>query len=208
MGVGMSEKPLCLDLFCGKGGWAKGFLDAGYRVIGFDLEDFSKHYPGEFHRQDLFGWSWSGEQPRVVVGSPPCQPFSTMACCKASTREERARKGMDLVFTTYRIVLEAKPTYWAIENVRGALKWFRPLLGEPAYTDGTWFLWGNFPPWLMKSANRHYKGKYTGPITNVIRSGPEAGKKKTHYRNGWGTASTVAKIPYDISRGLAEACLL
>jgi hypothetical protein len=28
-------KPLCIDLYCGLGGWAEGFLSEGYDVIGF-----------------------------------------------------------------------------------------------------------------------------------------------------------------------------
>ena len=31
-------KPLCIDLFCGLGGWTEGFLAEGYRVVGFDNE--------------------------------------------------------------------------------------------------------------------------------------------------------------------------
>jgi C-5 cytosine-specific DNA methylase len=31
-------KPLCIDLFCGLGGWAEGFLAEGYDVVGFDVE--------------------------------------------------------------------------------------------------------------------------------------------------------------------------
>ena len=31
-------KPLCIDLFCGLGGWTEGFLAEGYQVIGFDIE--------------------------------------------------------------------------------------------------------------------------------------------------------------------------
>jgi len=33
-----SVKPLCIDLFCGLGGWAEGALAEGYNVIGFDIE--------------------------------------------------------------------------------------------------------------------------------------------------------------------------
>ena len=28
--------PLCIDLFCGLGGWTEGFLAEGWDVIGFD----------------------------------------------------------------------------------------------------------------------------------------------------------------------------
>jgi site-specific DNA-cytosine methylase len=31
-------KPLCIDLFCGLGGWGEGFLAEGWDVIGFDIE--------------------------------------------------------------------------------------------------------------------------------------------------------------------------
>ena len=30
------SRPLCIDLFCGLGGWTEGFLAEGWRVVGFD----------------------------------------------------------------------------------------------------------------------------------------------------------------------------
>jgi ubiquinone/menaquinone biosynthesis C-methylase UbiE len=46
----------CLDLCCGKGGWAKGFISEGWEIVGVDLADFSAHYPGRFIRADLLTW--------------------------------------------------------------------------------------------------------------------------------------------------------
>lgn len=44
-------KPLCIDLFCGLGGWTEGFLAEGYRVVGFDIE--VRPYPGQLVIQDV-----------------------------------------------------------------------------------------------------------------------------------------------------------
>jgi hypothetical protein len=42
-------KPVCIDLYCGLGGWSEGFLAEGYECIGYDIEahDYgSGGYPG------------------------------------------------------------------------------------------------------------------------------------------------------------------
>jgi len=60
-------KPLCIDLFCGLGGWAEGFLLEGWRVIGFDIERHRYHVPehvpedgdGHKHMKPLEGRGWT-----------------------------------------------------------------------------------------------------------------------------------------------------
>ncbi len=71
-------KPLAIDLFCGLGGWAEGFLAEGYDVIGFDIE--RRPYPGSLVLQDVL--TIHGSQFRnaaVIVASPPCQAYSYRA---------------------------------------------------------------------------------------------------------------------------------
>ena len=41
-----------LDLYCGLGGWAVGFLEKGHNVTGYDIMDFSEKYPGKFVKAD------------------------------------------------------------------------------------------------------------------------------------------------------------
>ena len=50
----MPDQPLAVDLYCGLGGWALGFLAEGYRVVGFDTErhDYGDGcYPGELTKE-------------------------------------------------------------------------------------------------------------------------------------------------------------
>ena len=49
-------KPLAIDLYCGLGGWAEGFLAEGFDVVGFDIErhDYGTGgYPGQLVIQDV-----------------------------------------------------------------------------------------------------------------------------------------------------------
>lgn len=69
---------LCIDLFCGLGGWTEGFLAEDWRVIGFDIE--ARPYPAQLVRQDVL--TIHGNQFRnadCIVASPPCQNYSYMA---------------------------------------------------------------------------------------------------------------------------------
>ena len=78
--AGTGRKPLCIDLYCGLGGWSEAFLEEGYDCIGFDIErhDYrSGGYPGQLVLQDVL--TLHGGQFRdaaVIVASPPCTEFS------------------------------------------------------------------------------------------------------------------------------------
>ena len=67
-----ARKPLCIDLFCGLGGWAEGLLAEGYDVIGFDVERHcygSEVYPGVLILQsvlELSGGMFKGALPTSV----------------------------------------------------------------------------------------------------------------------------------------------
>ncbi len=77
------SQPLAIDLFCGLGGWAEGFLAEGYDVVGFDIErhDYGTGgYPAQLVLQDVT--TLHGSQFReasVIVASPPCQAYSYRA---------------------------------------------------------------------------------------------------------------------------------
>lgn len=194
------SRPLCLDLFCGRGGWATGFLDAGYRVVGFDISDFSKWYPGEFVRGDLCETRFEGNRsgrssPLVVVASPPCTEFSPLTALREARggAKRDPQKGMALVGQAIRLISEAAPRYWAIENVKGSIPYISNILGRPKMVRDSWVLWGKFPGFLMDRADR-------------IQKCQRAERNKGPRYQGSNSVQR-SLIPYPIARGLAEACL-
>jgi len=124
----MRRLPVGLELFCGCGGLSTGFLDAGVRVVaGFDIDrraveayDYNHVYRGsrgfvvDLSRatgEELLGLAGvSGID--VLIGGPPCQPFSIVGK-RRGREDERA----DLVFDFLRFTKELAPQAVFFENV-------------------------------------------------------------------------------------------
>ena len=151
-------KPLCIDLFCGLGGWTEGFLAEGYQVIGFDIEQhvYGEHrYPGELVLQDVL--TLDGRQFRnaaVIVASPPCQAYSyrAMPWKRAKALPPPSNELFDSCF---RIAREAGVPL-IVENVKGAQPW----VGQAKWHYGSFYLWGDVPA-LMPPISRPRKSLHT-----------------------------------------------
>lgn len=150
-------KPLCIDLFCGLGGWAEGFLAEDYEVVGFDIErhDYgSGGYPGRLVLRDVL--TLHGSQFRdaaVIVASPPCQAYSyrAMPWRRAKTLPPPSNDLFDACFRIQKEATEAAGHYipLVVENVRGAQKW----VGRARWHFGSFYLWGDVPA-LMPTAGQ------------------------------------------------------
>jgi DNA (cytosine-5)-methyltransferase 1 len=108
---GMIRRRL-LDLCCKAGGAARGYADAGFEVVGVDIEP-QPHYPYEFHQADALTFPLDGFD--AVHASPPCQLFSAMSVCRPGLADEYP----DLIGPV-RDRLQANGVPWVIENVEGA----------------------------------------------------------------------------------------
>lgn len=143
------SRPLLLDLFCCQGGAAKGYHDAGFDVVGVDVEP-QPRYPYEFVQMDaleaLRGPQGTGggdvgldefsayleefaavdlSRFAAVHASPPCQAFT-------KARKLQGNEHPDLLDAT-RELLEATGLPYVIENVKGA-----PLV-DPVVLEGQMF---------------------------------------------------------------------
>jgi DNA-cytosine methyltransferase len=113
------------DLFCGAGGFAEGFRQAGFRIAwGVDLwppaiETFKQNFPeAQVIKADVTELDPSNlPSVDVLIGSPPCVHFSAANRGGNGDRTE----GMRLVRGFLAIVSSLKPHYWLMENVPGLL---------------------------------------------------------------------------------------
>lgn len=110
-----TPKPVLLDLFCGAGGAARGYQNAGFKVIGVDLVDQPDYCGDEFiqgdalqRAQEIF-WEY-----RIVAShaSPPCQAFT-------NAQKIRGNAHPDLIQPT-RALLAKLGVPSVMENVQGS----------------------------------------------------------------------------------------
>ncbi len=208
-------KPLVIDLYCGLGGWAEGFIAEGYDVVGFDIErhDYGTGgYPGQLVLQDAL--TLHGSQFRhsaVIVASPPCQKYSYMAMpwSRAKDLAEEYRHDAErrvelnaLFRACFRIQREASEAAGhhiplVVENVKGAQPW----VGPAVWKYKSFHLWGNVPP-LMPIPDKGFKG-FKGFKKNWRDcEASRAWSSKSKERKEW--SAQIAKIPFPLANWVAK----
>lgn len=170
----MADSLQMLDLFSGLGGASSAMKKRGWKVTTLDLDaGFNPDIVA-----DIRDFSWEDGPLDLIWASPPCEEFSRefMPWCRTGKDPS-----MDLVTAAYRVIREADPRFWVIENTKGAVKYFMPLLGRPTYIANPIYLWGCFPPLQKLSLNM----------------------RKEHLSST--RSAERAMIPYELSLALAKS---
>ena len=123
------SSPQVLDLFCGAGGFSRGFEKQGFDIIaGVDtnedaLNTYELNHDSRGIQQDLtelsppsfaFEYGIYPSDVDVVIGGPPCQGFS-LANIDRSVDDDRN----NLVFVFAEYVEYYQPDVFVMENVKG-----------------------------------------------------------------------------------------
>ena len=171
-----------LDLCCGKKGASKEFVKAGWDVLTVDIDPkFNPDIVADINNLHL-------EAPGrfdLIWASPKCTDYSKISLpaswkCNGG---KHTPPDMRLFLNCYRVIRYLQPRYWVIENVRGAVPYFRLVLGEPVKRVGSRILWGEFP--IFDTSPKY--GKWKLPPT------PDR-------------AEIRSEIPAGISKALCRAC--
>lgn len=113
-----------IDLFSGPGGLSLGFRRAGFRVLANveinrdAMDTYATHDSESIHlNEDVRGISFSQFRGKVdvVIGGPPCQPFSVGGLQKGKSDKR------DMVPEFVRALEEIQPEAFLMENVPGLL---------------------------------------------------------------------------------------
>jgi hypothetical protein len=158
-----------LDLCAGSGSWSAPYAAAGYDVIRVSLPD-----------ADVRTFVIPDDKPVWgVLAAPPCDQFSLARNGHASPRD--FVRGMECVNACMRIIGQARPTWWALENPVGLLsKW----LGTPR---DVWEPCDFGDPWTKRTAiwGEHAIPR-RGPFVEPVGGGPlcaicDPGRRRTSW---------------------------
>lgn len=188
-----------IDLFSGLGGASSAFAGTEWKVIRIDSNpEIAQEVRGTWilDMMDLrnviavIDAHLYGEEvdEMFVWASPPCLNFSD-----ADPDRDEKDHDLTLLNNTMTLIMHLNQRYnltgYIVENVRGAVRSFTPLLGHYRQRIGPFFLWGRFVPIACIDAEVH---RHRKPFNST--------NSRTHLRS-----NIHAKVPYALSESLKKS---
>lgn len=189
-----------LDLCSGLGGFSEAFVAAGHEVLRIENNPLLADVPNTkimciFELRDWLEDNINTltvgvlDNVDLVLFSPPCYEFSlAFSAPRAIHLREQPRipyePSTDILECGLDIINLLSPRYYIVENVRGAIKYFKEDLGKPRQINDAYVFWGNFPSFVPE--------KFPS----------KANKDKRHSEL---RANIRGQIPIQLSKALLEA---
>jgi hypothetical protein len=173
-----------LDLFAGLGGFSAAFKDRGHLVHTLDNgRDILKKNANQCtFNMDIKDFSCNPGEYDIILAGVPCTEYARYQARGYNPRlRDCPPPTNELLKATIGIINHCQPKYWAIENVRGAVRFISALIGSHKKKIGCRWFWGHFPDFV--SDDKWYKTKF--------RPGGSLYKR--------GTAKKLSSIEYPIS---------
>jgi DNA (cytosine-5)-methyltransferase 1 len=135
--INKRKKITVVDLFCGAGGLSLGFQKAGFKIVAAAENNvtYSKTHKLNFPSSKIYNGDIAAISPAkfsgifdmkkngidVIIGGPPCQPFSNIGTPKINSLSKEGKKASDqrkYLFEPYLDYIEYfRPSMFLMENV-------------------------------------------------------------------------------------------
>ena len=184
--------PLVIDLFAGCGGVALGFEATGFKTVGYEiLEDASATYRHNLHSScyqvNLTPITDLLDGAAVIVGGPPCQPFSV------GGHQLGLKDSRDGFPTFISAVKRYRPQLALFENVRGMLfrnkAYFEEIiiaLGELGYVV----------EWQLINASHYGVPQKRERLFCVAHKGGWKWHEKTHFQSPYTVGEALGELAF------------
>lgn len=190
--------PLCVDLFCGLGGWAEGFLAENYDVIGFDIE---RHvYPAV--AMDVDAIKLPGNTSSVRWCERPIQ--------RLNNATKFARRTGELAAYPAQLVLQDVRTLHGSQFKHAACIVASPPCQEYSYRAMPWKRAKALPPpsnelwdacFRIQQEASEAAGRYIPMVVeNVCGAQRWVGRAKWHYGSYYLWGDVPALMPFAMGR--------
>lgn len=201
-----------LDLFAGRLGWSRAFLERGWEVVAYDLTLPNMEIPKgvDYRLQDIL--TLTAEDVKgfdFVCASSPCEQFSVHGMKHFFPNPKYPEIGLAL-FNHTRLICETAGVPYIMENVRSA----QSFVGNATHHCGSFYLWGpGVPPLIPKGIrkgldmgwNPETKVRSDGQLyrvsNRVLLGGRKFSSKSTQRKQ---ETAKLATIPPELSACVAD----